>query len=103
MYYNYECYNVFTKELVIVIGEAVVVVILIHLLMTADFITTFMVFICVTLCDFFLLGLLPFWDVKLNSVTVVNTVIAIGLAVDYSAHIAHAYLQAVPPEKNAKG
>ena len=32
------------------------------------------------------------WGVSLNSVSMINLVMAIGFAVDYSAHIAHAYV-----------
>ena len=59
---------------------------------------TIFVLLCVGLVDLFLLSLLTFWGFTLNSVTIVNCVIAIGLAVDYSAHIGHAYLTIDPPE-----
>lgn len=37
-------------------------------------------------------GLVVIWNVSLNSVSMVNLVMATGFAVDYSAHIAHAYI-----------
>jgi Niemann-Pick C1 protein len=61
------------------------------------------VLICVALVDLFLFALLAFWKVTLNSVTGINIVIAIGLAVDYSAHIGHAYLYVDPPEASDDG
>ena len=42
------------------------------------------------ICELF--GLMFVWDVSLNSVSMINLVMAIGFAVDYSAHIAHAYV-----------
>ena len=42
------------------------------------------------ICELF--GLMVIWDVSLNSVSMINLVMAIGFAVDYSAHIAHAYV-----------
>ena len=39
-----------------------------------------------------LFGLMVVWEVSLNSVSMINLVMAIGFAVDYSAHIAHAYV-----------
>ena len=42
------------------------------------------------ICELF--GLMVLWDVSLNSVSMINLVMAIGFAVDYSAHIAHAYV-----------
>ena len=37
-------------------------------------------------------GLMHFWDLTIDGVTVCYTVIAIGLAVDYSAHVGEAYM-----------
>ena len=39
-----------------------------------------------------LFGLMYIWDVPLNSVSMINLVMALGFSVDYSAHIAHAYV-----------
>ena len=32
------------------------------------------------------------WGVSLNSISMINLVMAIGFAVDYSAHLAHAFV-----------
>jgi Niemann-Pick C1 protein len=74
------------------VSLALVAVFFVVLGVTGNITITLFVLLCVILVDFFLFGLLAFWNVTLNSVTVVNIVIAIGLAVDYSAHIGHAYL-----------
>ena len=42
------------------------------------------------ICELF--GLMVIWNVTLNAVSMINVVMAIGFAVDYSAHIAHAYV-----------
>ena len=39
-----------------------------------------------------LLGLMAIWGVSLNSISTIILAMAIGFAVDYSAHIAHAYV-----------
>lgn len=77
---------------------ALLAVFVVILTVTANLTVTVMVLFCVALVDLFLFSLLAMWEVKLNSVTVVNIVIAIGLAVDYSAHIGHSYLMVEPPE-----
>jgi len=50
----------------------------------------------VLLVDYFLLALVHFWSLTFNSLVVINIIIAIGLSVDYSAHIAHTYLLIKP-------
>lgn len=82
---------------------ALVAVFVVLMIVTANFTVTMFILLCVALVDFFLLGLLTFWDVTFNSVTVVNNVIAIGLAVDYSAHIGHAYLMCEAPKYDENG
>ena len=42
------------------------------------------------ICELF--GLMFIWGVSLNAVSMINLVMAVGFAVDYSAHIAHAYV-----------
>ena len=42
------------------------------------------------ICELF--GLMVIWNVSLNAVSMINLVMAIGFAVDYSAHIAHAFV-----------
>ena len=39
-----------------------------------------------------LLGLMTLWNVSLNSISMIVLTMAIGFCVDYSAHVAHAYI-----------
>ena len=66
---------------------------------TSSLTITLFIIMCVGLVDLFLFTLMVFWKVAFNTVTGVNIVVAIGMAVDYSAHIGHAYLEAEPPKE----
>lgn len=72
-------------------GIALAAIVIVVLFITADILITFFVVLCVALVVLNVLASMIYWGITLNSVSVVNAVIAIGLAVDYSAHIAHAY------------
>ena len=102
-YFDFESYVVFEQEAIMNVVLALVAVFFVLMVVTANLIITLFILFCVVLVDLFLFGLLAFWDVTLNSVTIVNIVIAIGLAVDYSAHIGHTYLTVDPPEVDASG
>ena len=102
-YYNYESYVVFMRETIINVALALLAVGIMVLIVTANLIVTLLVLLSVSLVDFFLFGMLALDGVSINSVTIVNIVIAIGLAVDYSAHIAHGYLEADPPKVDKEG
>ena len=56
---------------------------------------------CVLLVDLFLTALIFYWNLNFNPLVVINIVIAIGLSVDYSAHISHSYLITEVPDDKA--
>ena len=51
-----------------------------------------MVFLSVVLTLVDIVGFLHFWDITIDIITCANIVLAIGLCVDYSVHVGHAYL-----------
>lgn len=102
-FYDFESFVVFNKEMNSNVFLALAAVWLVVYINTGNTIVTNFIMLCVALVDLFLFALLYFWGVTLNSVTVVNIVIAIGLAVDYSAHIGHAYLTVKPPTHDENG
>ena len=64
---------------------------LISFLMLGNWILSALVMICVLLTLVDLVGFLHFWGVTIDVVSFVNIVLATGLCVDYSVHIAHAF------------
>ena len=71
---------------------------LIILLVTAPFLVnlsvSLLVFFGFVSLIFELFGMMWLWGVSLNSISMINLVMAIGFAVDYSAHVAHAFVVA---------
>lgn len=61
------------------------------LLFSGSWYSSVLVLFNVALVDLNLFGLIWYWGLELNSVTMLSIILAFGLAVDYSAHIAHAY------------
>ena len=79
------------------IGACLIVI----LIITASIQATLLVAFCVLLVDLFLSALIFYWGLTFNPLVVINIVIAIGLSVDYSAHISHSYLiTGIPESKN---
>jgi len=91
-FFNYETYSSFAKESTFNISLALAAIFVIMLTLTANLKISCFILICVGLVDLFLFALMVFWQVSYNTVTGLNIVLAIGLAVDYSAHIGHSYL-----------
>ena len=72
------------------------------LVITGSVAGTLLIALCVILVDFFLLAEIHYGGMEMNSMAVINVVIAIGLAVDYSAHIGHTYLTVKAPKRFKK-
>ncbi|KAJ8305668.1 hypothetical protein KUTeg_016213 [Tegillarca granosa] len=67
-------------------------VFIVTLVLVANIWTSLMVFSCVaaTLVD--VGGFMHFWGLTIDTVTCILLILAIGLAVDYSAHIGHCFM-----------
>ena len=49
-----------------------------------------------------LMGLMYFWDISLNAVSLVNLVMSIGISVEFCSHIVHSFLFSIEITKIAK-
>ena len=70
---------------------------LIVLVITSDVPVTLLVALSVFMTDLFLFGLIYFWGLTMNFLVSIQVVLAVGISVDYSAHIAYAYLTTQVP------
>ena len=100
-HYDYEMFYTFYSEFNLCMTLSILSVIIVVFLVTADLLITFLVTLMVSLTDFFLIGFMHFWGLELNSLVIINVILAIGTSVDYSTHIAYAYLNTpAPPDCN---
>ena len=93
MYLYYEQYAIIQSEAIFNLSLALVAVFVITYVMIVSLRATLLVMLCVVLVDIDILGLMWLWGLTIDSVAIINLVLAVGLAVDYSVHIAHAFLQ----------
>ena len=100
---DYELYFVFVDETLLSCGLSIIAVFFVVLFVTGSLPITCLVVLAILLVDLFLVAMIHYWDLTFNNVVVVNLVIAIGLAVDYSAHIAHTYLTINAPKDLTNG
>lgn len=99
-FYDYEQFMRFFEEFIVPIVMSFVSVLVVILVITSSFTATILVFVCIIMTDIFLAGLVYYWNLTLNPIVLLQICLGIGTSVDYSAHIAYAYLvQVVPKSK----
>lgn len=88
----------FTSEMSLCICLSLLIILVIVLIITSNLTVTMLVGICVGFVDMFLFALIPFWNLTLNPILLIHIVVSVGISVDYSAHIAYAYLVEPVPQ-----
>jgi len=91
IYQAWETDSIISLELWRNLALAMIVVGVVSFTMLGNFSLCLMVMACVMLTLVDLVGTLHFWDVTIDVISCVNIVLATGLCVDYSVHIAHAF------------
>ena len=76
------------------IGLALAAIFTVIVILLANIRISLMVFLTVVLTLVDIVGFLHFWDITIDIISCVNIVLAVGLCVDYSVHIGHAYIVA---------
>ena len=96
-YLDFEQYTVFQKETFNSLLLASVFVGIILLVVTMSFTLTLLLIGCMLLTVFFLTALIHIWGLTFNAIIVVNLMVAMGFAIEYSLHIAYTYPKLEPP------
>jgi len=91
-YLQYEQYKAIEKEAAVNLSSCMVAVTVVVFLMIVNPIASSLVVFSVALAVLDVVGFMYFWDLNIDSVTVIMLVIALGLSVDYSAHLGHTFM-----------
>ena len=79
------------------VGLSLCAVFIVVLFITGSLPVTALVTMSVLLVDVFLLALVHYWDLTMNSIVTVFLVIGLAIAVDYASNIPHTYLVVEAP------
>ena len=96
-YREFEIYRVLGTEILKMLTYALLTVTVVVLFITFDVKMTFIVVSIVLLVVVYMTAMCHHWGLTLNNYVAVNLTFALGIAVDYSVHIAHKYLNIKPP------
>ena len=76
------------------IGLALAAILAVIVVLLANLRISALVFLTVLLTLVNIVGFLHFWGITVDIISCVNIVLAVGLCVDYSVHIGHAFIVA---------
>lgn len=91
MYLIWEQYADFDREVLVCLISSLVAIYIVVLLSSGNFCSSLFVFSMMGLVDLNLVAMIWWWGLELNFITMLNVILALGLSVDYSAHITHGF------------
>ena len=97
-----EGFKIIKRELFTNVGLAIGAVGLIVLLTVPSPVTAFIITINVAFCILEILGAMHALGIAIDSVSVINIVLAVGLSIDYSAHVGHCFMAKGGSNKNKR-
>eukprot|EP00933_Yihiella_yeosuensis_P032822 TRINITY_DN26483_c0_g1_i1.p1 TRINITY_DN26483_c0_g1~~TRINITY_DN26483_c0_g1_i1.p1 ORF type:complete len:927 (+),score=196.51 TRINITY_DN26483_c0_g1_i1:71-2851(+) len=92
---SWEVYRIIKKEMFLNVALCMIAVFLLTLMLIAHPGTSSLVFICVAMTIVDILGCMNMWGLAIDNVSVIQLVIAVGLSVDYAAHVGHSFMTKV--------
>lgn len=91
-YVFYEQYLTMWEDVLTSLGISLVTVLLVSILLSGlDVASSIAVIVTIIMILVNLGGLMYWWDVSLNAVSLVNLVMAVGISVEFCSHITHAF------------
>merc|ERR1711920_482811 len=93
LFVNWETFKIIKREMFFSVGLCLAAVFLITLILLAHPLTAGLVFLCVVMTIIDILGCMQLWGLAIDSVSVIQLVIAVGLCVDYAAHVGHNFMK----------
>lgn len=91
-YVFYEQYLTIWSDTIKSIGISLLAIFVVtFLLMGFDFFSSLVVVITITMIIVNLGGLMYFWNISLNAVSLVNLVMAVGISVEFCSHLVHSF------------
>jgi len=99
---DYETYSVLPREATFTLSMALLAVVGVVLFITVSLQMTLIVACVVSLVNVFMVGTVFYWGIYMNTILALNMSFCLGVAVDYSTHIAQTYLLVKVPDDIVK-
>jgi len=89
---SWETFKIIAEQMWFSLLQCLGAVLIITLGLIAHPLTSILVFLCVLMTIVDIIGFMQLWGLSIDSVLVIQLVIAVGLSVDYAAHVGHNFM-----------
>ncbi|XP_063588187.1 NPC intracellular cholesterol transporter 1-like [Penaeus indicus] len=98
-YVYYEQYLTMWADTGVSLGVSVASVFGVMLLLTFDLASSLIVLVTIAMIVVDMMGMMFWWGISLNAVSLVNLVMAVGISVEFCSHVTHAFATSVQPTR----
>lgn len=98
-YVYYEQYLTMWTDTGISLAISLASVFAVTLLFTFDLTSSFIILVTISMILADIMGLMYWWDISLNAVSLVNLVMSVGISVEFCSHVTHAFATSVLPTR----
>lgn len=98
-YVYYEQYLTMWEDTGISLGISVASVFSVTLLLTFDLTSSLIILVTISMIIADMMGLMYWWNISLNAVSLVNLVMAVGISVEFCSHVTHAFAKSLKPTR----
>jgi predicted RND superfamily exporter protein len=81
---------------------AAITMLIIATLGMPEFFVALLVILVMVMIDVGIVGFMFFWDIRMNMVSMICLLIAVGFSVDFSAHVCHTFMETEGPSRDQR-
>ncbi|XP_042881418.1 NPC intracellular cholesterol transporter 1-like [Penaeus japonicus] len=98
-YVYYEQYLTMWEDVGVSLGVSVASVFAVMFLLTFDLTSSLIILLTIVMIVVDMMGMMYWWNISLNAVSLVNLVMAVGISVEFCSHVTHACATSVQPTR----
>lgn len=98
-YVFYEQYLTMWPDTLKSLGISILSIFIVTFILMGSFRSSLAVVITITMIIVDIGGMMFYWDISLNAVSLVNLVMAVGISVEFCSHLVHSYSQSIGATK----
>ncbi|XP_069161595.1 LOW QUALITY PROTEIN: NPC intracellular cholesterol transporter 1-like [Procambarus clarkii] len=98
-YVFYEQYLTMWRDTGINLAISVGSVFAVMFILTLDLVSSLIILVTICMIIIDMMGMMYWWNISLNAVSLVNLVMAVGISVEFCSHVTHAFATSIRPSR----